>query len=94
MNSLLFFPIYIFPIIAAVAFGYYTTEQQKEKDLILKLAGYFLLGTVLFWYAWLPIPIGLAIGHFILKPKTNATGKKRVLYIGTLVALLSHLLIF
>lgn len=93
MNSLLFFPIYILPITAAVVFGYFTAEKRKEKDLLLKLAGYFFLGTIIFWYGWLPMPVGVAAGYF-LKPKTNTLVKKRVLYGGAVVAFFTHIFIF
>ncbi|MFA9560624.1 hypothetical protein ACERII_25310 [Evansella sp. AB-rgal1] len=94
MTSLLFFPIYILPIIAIILFGYYTAENKKEEILFLKCFGYFFLGAFIFWIDMWPLPIGFLVGFFLLKPKVNTVMKKRVIIIGLSVALLSHLLIF
>ncbi|MDG5787318.1 hypothetical protein QA612_07410 [Evansella sp. AB-P1] len=93
MNSLLFFPIYIFPIIGVATYGYLSAANKEEEMLILKMIGYFLLGSFIYWYGFIPIPIGLLIA-FLLKPKNNGKTKRNIVYIGTAVAVISHLFVF
>ncbi|MBU9710857.1 hypothetical protein [Evansella tamaricis] len=94
MTALLYFLVYLFPIIGSVAFGYFTCETRSEELLIPKLIGYYFLGTLIFWFGLLPIPAGLAIGYFLFKPQTNRSTKKWVLLIGTMISFISQLTIF
>ena len=91
---MLFFAIYLLPIIIAVTWTYRTSEKRSEDAFVLKLVGYFFLGTLVIWIDFLPLPVGLAVGLFILKPNVNGKSKKLTLITGCATALISHLFIF
>lgn len=93
MASLLFFPIYILPIFIAVLYGYSKAANRKEELLLAKLAGYFFIGSFIFWFEWIPLPVGLGI-FYLLKPAANHQVKKHVLIFGFIISVISHLFIF
>ncbi|WP_041808450.1 hypothetical protein [Evansella cellulosilytica] len=96
MNSLLYFPIYIFPIIGVVAVGFFFSENRKEEALFLKLVGFFFLGTLIFWYSFFPIAVGLAVGFYLIHRfrKVNVKAKRIVLICGFIVAVISEWIVF
>ncbi|WP_078593511.1 hypothetical protein [Evansella clarkii] len=90
----LYFLIYIVPIVLAVAWSSRNTENRKEEALLLKLAGYYFLGTFILWFWMIPLPAGLAAAFFLFRKAENKRAKKQVAITGFAVALISQVFIF
>lgn len=69
----------------------YNNRSQNEEMLILKLIGYYLLGSFTLAINGLPLPIGFVISLF-LKPKQNKGIKRGAAVFGLVLMIIGRIL--
>ncbi|QNO14262.1 hypothetical protein HYG86_05485 [Alkalicella caledoniensis] len=67
---------------------YIYNQCEKEDNVVLKLIGYFLLGSFLFRFNGIPIPVGMIVFFILAEPTVNKEAKTRAAYLGVVILLI------
>ncbi len=68
--------IFIFISFILLIVIYLNYKSEEERDTLLKLIGYFILGAIILKFNWIPIPIGMSLYIILFKSKTNMNLKR------------------
>lgn len=67
---------------------YLYNQCEKEDNVVPKLIGYFLLGSFLFRFNGIPIPVGIIVFFILAEPTVNKVAKTRAAYLGVVILLI------
>lgn len=71
-------------------FLFYQNREQDEEFLVLKLIGYYFLGSFTFRFNGFPLPLGFIITLF-MRPPTNRGVKRGAAIFGLVMMILGFL---